>query len=126
MHKVLEYFAPIWSFIAGILLWLLDRVCPAIKAGDSLPYGFSRRAMKEPGGFDTEFIRLHLPLFYWKGLSYDYAYDHERIGWWLQSVMVGFIRTPGGFDVRFRTGSFKRGVGMVKRWKDEPWQREAA
>ena len=121
--RILEALATIASVFAGLGLWILDRICPRIQAGRPLPYGFSLG--KERGLIDTEVFRLLLPVTYWRKSDYLACMDAERHGWWLITVMVAVLRVPGGFDVRFRAGSWARGYGKVKStmtgpdWLDE-------
>ena len=86
---------------------LIDLICPAIAAYDPILYGFSRGKVRQDG-YETEVIRLCIPLWYWKGESYCSSRDQMRTGWWLQVLVLGVMKVAGGFDIRFRTGALAR------------------
>lgn len=111
--------------IKRALIRMLDLICPAIPAGQQLPYGLSRGKDSGRGSPATEVVRLLLPVCLWRGENYQPHTDAYRHGWWLLTVMVAVLRTPGGFDVRLRAGSWARGYGRVRltdhgaEWYDE-------
>lgn len=113
------------TFLKRIITAAMAWLCPRIAAGEQLPYGLSIGKAHQRG-YDTDVVRLVMPIGWWHCTSYLASEDVQRHGWWLVSVMVGVLRMPGGIDVRLRAGLWPRGYGRLKDWDDARWIDERA
>lgn len=107
------------TFLKRIITAAMAWLCPQIAANEQLPYGLSI-SKKHERGYNTDVVRLLLPIGWWRGTDYIASEDIQRHGWWLVTVMIGVLRVPGGFDVRLRAGMWRRGYGRIRKAHIDP------